>query len=139
MLDSVLLTLRTMGWLGIVLAILVIVNTVCGTMVNLSAGESFSWKKMLKGLFKSFVFYISSALAAVAFTILPFINEMITSHFGVVLLSTDLLNTLSSVAVLGIVISTVVYLSKKALNGIVSLANMCAGEKEVITWKVEDE
>lgn len=140
MLNSILITLYTMGWLGIVLGILVLVNTVCGTMVNLNSGESFSWKKMFKGIGKAFVFYCSAALTSVAFTILPYINEMITNHFGTILLSTDLLNTLSSVGILGIVVATVIYLSKKALSGIIDLANMCVGEKEVITWEViEDE
>lgn len=138
MLEAVLSTLATMGWLGIILGILVIVNTICGTVVNINNGEAFSWKKMFKGIFKALIFYGSAALTSVAFTMLPFINEMITTGFGVALISTDLLNMLSSVAVLGVVIAAVVFLGKKALQGVVNLANMCVGEKEVITWEVED-
>ena len=81
-------------------------------------------KKMLKGLAKAAIFYGSAICTSVAFTMLPYINEMIVNSFGVILLSTELLNTLSSVAVLGIVVSTVVVQAKKYtssstfLNGI---------------------
>lgn len=139
MLQAILSTLTTMGWLGIVLGILVVVNTVCGTVYNVHNGEEFSWKKMIKGVSKSIIFYVSAALTGVAFTMLPFINEMITSSFGVILLSADLLNTLSGVAVLGIVISTVVVQGKKAVLGIIDLANMSADVKEEITWEVIEE
>lgn len=138
MYEAIISTLTTMGWLGIILGILVLVNTICGTMVNLNNGEAFSFKKMFKGIFKSAVFYGSAALTSIAFTMLPFINEMITTGFGVALISTELLNTLSSIAVLGVVVATVVHLGKKALEGILNLANMAIGEKEVITWEVDD-
>lgn len=136
MLEAILSTLTTMGWLGVVLGILVIVNTVCGTVYNVHNGEQYSWKKMFKGIGKSVIFYVSAVLTGIACTILPFINEMITSSFGVILLSGDLLNTLSGVAVLGIVVSTVVVQAKKAIAGIVDLANMSADVKEEITWEV---
>lgn len=138
MLQAILSTLSTMGWLGVILGILVIVNTVCGTVYNVHNGEQYSWRKMFKGIGKAAIFYVSAALTAVAFTMLPFINEMITSSFGVILLSADLLNTLSGVAVLGIVVSTVVVQAKKAIQGIVDLANMSADVKEEITWEVVD-
>lgn len=136
MLEAILSTLTTMGWLGVVLGILVVVNTICGTVYNVHNGEQFSWKKMLKGIGKSVIFYVSAVLTGIACTILPFINEMITSSFGVILLSGDLLNTLSGVAVLGIVVATVVVQAKKAIAGIVDLANMSADVKEEITWEV---
>lgn len=140
MLQAILATLATMGWLGIVLGILVVVNTICGTVYNVHNGEQYSWKKMLKGLGKATIFYVSAALTSIAFTMIPFINEMITSSFGVILLSADLLNTLSAVAVLGVVVSTIVVQAKKAVKGIVELANMSADVKEEITWTViEDE
>lgn len=139
MLQAILSTLTTMGWLGIILGILVVVNTICGTVYNVHNGEQYSWKKMFKGIGKAAIFYVSAALTAVAFTMLPFINEMITSSFGVILLSADLLNTLSGVAVLGIVISTVVVQAKKAIQGIIDLANMSADVKEEITWEVIEE
>lgn len=142
MLEAIISTLGIMGWLGVILGILVIVNTVCGTVRNISNGESFSWKKMLKGIAKAAIFYGSAVCTSVAFTMLPYINEMIVNSFGVILLSTELLNTLSSVAVLAVVVSTVVVQAKKAIEGIVQLANLSIGE-EKITWEVieneEDE
>lgn len=138
MLEAIMSTLGIMGWLGVILGILVIVNTVCGTVTNITNGESFSWKKMLKGLAKATIFYGSAICTSVAFTMLPYINEMIVNSFGVILLSTELLNTLSSVAVLGIVVSTVVVQAKKAIEGIIKLANISVGE-EKITWEVIEE
>lgn len=139
MLEAIILTLKIMGWLGIVLGILVGVNIVTGTIVNIWSGkETFSWKKMLKGISKSVVFYFSAVAIGVAFTMLPFINEMITSAFGIMLLSNEMLNTLSSVGVLGVVVSTIVVQGKKAITGVVNLANI-SSDSEEITWKVEEE
>ena len=139
MLEAILSTLSIMGWLGVILGILVIVNTICGTIYNICSGkENFKWKKLFKGLGKAGIFYISAAFLSVAFTMLPFINEMITDAFGTVLISTELLNTLSSVGVLGVVASVIVIQAKKAIQGITSLANM-SSDTEVITWKVEEE
>lgn len=139
MLEAILSTLSIMGWLGIILGILVIVNTVCGTIYNICSGkENFKWKKLFKGLGKAGIFYIGAAFLSVAFTMLPFINEMITDSFGTMLISTELLNTLSSVGVLGVVASVIVIQAKKAIQGITNLANMSA-DTEVITWKVEEE
>ena len=138
MLEAIMSTLGIMGWLGVILGILVIVNTVCGTVTNITNGESFSWKKMLKGLAKAAIFYGSAICTSVAFTMLPYINEMIVNSFGVILLSTELLNTLSSVAVLGIVVSTVVVQAKKAIECIIKIANISVGE-EKITWEVIEE
>lgn len=139
MLEAILTTLKIMGWLGVVLALVVIVNTVCGTVFNISSKkESFSWKRLLKGLGKSLVFYLSATLMGVACTMLPYINEMITSAFGTVLLSNDILTTLSSVGVLGVVVAAIVSLGKKAIANVVKLANM-AYETEEITWNVEEE
>ena len=128
-----------MGWLGVVLALVVIVNTVCGTVFNISSKkETFSWSRLLKGLGKSLVFYLSATLMGVACTMLPYINEMITGAFGTVLLSNDILTTLSSVGVLGVVVAAIVSLGKKAIANVVKLANM-AYETEEITWNVEEE
>ena len=139
MLEAILSTLKIMGWLGVILGILVMVNTICGTVVNVSKGESFSWKKMLKGLAKAAIFYGSAVCTSVAFTVLPYINDMIINSFGVILLSTELLNTLSSVAVLAIVVATVIVQAKKAIQGVTDLANLSIGSEE-ITWEVvEDE
>ena len=139
MLKAILSTLSIMGWLGIILAILVVVNTVCGTVFNISEKkESFSWKRLFGGIGKAVVFYVAAALVRVAFTMLPYINEMITNSFGTILLSSELLTTLSSVGVLGVVVSAIVVQGKKAITNTVQLANM-SGNTEEITWKVEEE
>jgi len=139
MLEAILSTLSIMGWLGIILAILVVVNTVCGTVFNISEKkESFSWKRLFGGIGKAVVFYMAAALVGVAFTMLPYINEMITNSFGTILLSSELLTTLSSVGVLGVVVSAIVVQGKKAITNTVQLANM-SGNTEEITWKVEEE
>ena len=138
MVEAILKTLQIMGWLGIALIILATVNIVTGTLINIWSGkENFNESKMIKGIIKVLVFYICSVLVAVAFTILPFINEMITNAFGVILLSSELLNTLSSVAVLGVVTAAIVVQGKKAIQGIVDLANI-SSDTEVITWEVKD-
>lgn len=139
MLEAILTTLKIMGWLGVVLALVVIVNTVCGTVFNISSKkEIFSWARLFKGLGKSLIFYVSATLMGVACTMLPYINEMITKAFGTVLLSNDILTTLSSVGVLGVVVAAIVSLGKKAIANVVKLANM-AYETEEITWNVEEE
>lgn len=138
MIEAILKTLDIMGWLGVILGILAIVNIVTGTLINTWSGkEKFNIKKMIKGISKVATFYICAVLVGVAFTMLPFINEMITNAFGVILLSNDLLNTFSSVGVLGVVVTTIVAQAKKAIKGIVDLANISA-DSEIITWEVEE-
>ena len=139
MLEAILSTLSIMGWLGIILGILVIVNTICGTIYNICSGkEKFKWKKLFKGLGKAIIFYISSAFLSVALTMLPFINDMMANTFGTVLISTELLNTLSSVGVLSVVVSVIVVQAKKAVQGIMNLANINIDTK-VIANKKEEE
>lgn len=139
MLQTILSTLTTMGWLGIILAILVLVNTVCSTVYNIcTKKECFCWKKLFKGLAKAAIFYVSASLLSVALTMLPFINEMITNSLGVVLVSNETLNLLSGVGVLGVVVSVIIVQAKKAIQGITNLANM-SSDVETITWDVEDE
>ena len=139
MLDAILSTLSIMGWLGIILAILVVVNTTCGTIFNVfSKGEKFSWKRLLGGMGKAAVFYIAAALVSIACTMLPYINNMISDSFGVVLLTDDLLKTLSSVGVLGIVVSVITIQAKNAIKNTVQLANM-GNLPEEVTWNVEEE
>lgn len=140
MLEAIILTLKIMGWLGVILAILSSTNILTKTLTNVwSKKESFSWNKMFKGIGKVFVFYFSAVAVSVAFTILPFINEMITTFFGVMLISNDTLNTLSSTGILGIVMATVVSQGTKAIQSILELSKLSTGEKEEITWKVEEE
>ena len=142
MLEAIMEILRIMGWLGVVLGIIATVNLICGTIYNINDGQTFSWKKFFKGILKVVIFYISAVFVSVAFTMLPYINTMITDAFGVVLLSSELLNTLSSVAVLGIVVASVVTQAKKAFANISKLSTM-SSDVEVITWDViepeEDE
>ena len=142
MLEAIMEILKIMGWLGVVLGIIAIVNLVCGTIYNINDGQSFSWKKFFKGILKVVIFYISAVFVSIAFTMLPYINTMITDAFGVVLLSSELLNTLSSVAVLGIVVTSVVTQAKKAFVNIGKLSTM-SSDVEVITWDIiepeEDE
>ena len=139
MLEAILETLKIMGWLGIILGILVTVNITTSTIHNIwSSKELFSWKKMLKGIGKSLVFYLSAVAISVACTMLPYVNEMITASFGVMLVSNETLEVLSSVGILGIVMSTIVIQAKKAIAGISTLSNVSTSDEE-ITWKVEEE
>lgn len=139
MLNAILSTLGIMGWLGIVLMILVAVNTACGTVFNVfSKGEKFSWKRLLGGMGKALIFYIAAALVSVACAMLPYINNMITDSFGVMLLTDELLKTLSSVGVLGVVVSVITIQAKNAIKNTVQLANM-GNQTEEVTWNVEEE
>jgi hypothetical protein len=85
---------------------------------------------MIKGIIKVLVFFISSTFVAIAFTILPFINLMITNSFGTELISNELLNTFSNVGVLAIVISTITIQARKALDGVLKLANISSNIEE---------
>lgn len=139
MLEAIISILGTMGWLGIILGILVMVNIVTKTLNNVwSNKEAFCWSKMFRGIGKSVIFYICAVSISVAFTMLPFINEMIIDNFGIMLLSKELLDTLSAVGVLGVVISAIITHGKKALEGIIGLSTITTNTEEV-TWKVEDE
>lgn len=139
MLDAILEVLKIMGWLGVVLGILIITNTATGTLANLwHDKENFSWKKLLQGLVKAIIFYVSALFISVAFTMLPYINEMITAAFGEILISNDVLNTLSSVGVLGVVVAAIVVQAKKAIQNVVRLANGTEAAEE-ITWEVIEE
>lgn len=139
MLEAIIETLQIMGWLGVILGILVIVNITTSTIHNIWSGkEVFSWKKMLKGIGKSLVFYLGAAAISVACTMLPYVNEMITESFGVMLVANETLEVLSSIGILGIVMSTVVVQAKKAITGISTLSKVSTSDEE-ITWAVEEE
>ena len=138
MINAILKTLEIMGWLGIILIILSTTNIITSTLSNVWSGqEEYSWKKMIKGISKVIIFYLSSVAVSIAFTMLPFINEMITNAFGVILLSNDTLNTLSSVAILGVVLTTIVLQGKKAIQSILELSKLSTNENEEITWEVD--
>lgn len=135
---SILETLYVMGWMGIVLFLLAIVNIVGSTVYNVKQKqEGFSFKRLFGGLGRTALFYGSSIFVAVAFTIVPYINEMISSSFGVELFGSDMLQTLSSVGVLGVCVATIIKMGQKALEGIRRLSSVTAEEK--ITWEVEEE
>ena len=138
--DAILSTLYIMSWLGIVLFILSSTNIVTKTFANVwSKQEKFSWKKMFKGITKVVIFYASAVAVSVAFTILPFINEMTSNVFNVLLFNNDVLVTLSTVAVLATVAAAVVTQGKKAIESVIYLSSISTGAKEEITWKVEEE
>ena len=138
MLEAILSTLRIMGWLGIVLGILAIVNISTSTIYNIwSSKEKFSWKKLIKGFVKIAVFYASAAALSVAFTILPFINEMITTTFETELIGNDTLQTLSSVGVLGTVVTAIIMQGKRALTALIKMQEVSTSEE--ITWSIEEE
>ena len=138
MLEAIAETLKIMGMLGIVLFILAAVNIATGTIVNIwKNGETFSWIKMLKGIEKVLVFFASAIAISVAFTMLPYINDMIIDAFDVSLINAETLKTLSSVAVVGTVIAAVIVQGKKAIIGIGELANISSGTK--IEKKEEDK
>ena len=63
---------------------------------------------------------------------------MITEAFGVILVSSETLNTLSSVGVLAVVIAVIITQAKKAIENVVRLANT-SSNTEQITWPVEIE
>lgn len=132
MLEAIVSTLQIMGWLGIILGILVIVNITTKTIYNVwSSQELFSWKKMVRGIGKSVVFYLSAVAISVAFTMLPYVNEMITNSFGVMLVSNEMLETLSSVGVFSIVMTAVVLQAKKAIAGITEMLKVSTGDEQI--------
>lgn len=94
---------------------------------------------MLKGIIKVGVFYLSAVAVSIAFTMLPFVNEMITNVFGVILFSNDVLNTLSTVVILSTVAAVIVSQGKKAIESVINLSKISTGTKEEITWNVEEE
>lgn len=126
MLETIIEVLKIMGWLGIILGILTFVNTICGIITNLDRGEKFNLKKLLKGLLKAVMFYLSAVLTSIAFTMLPFINTMITKIFEIELLSSDTLNTLSTIAILGIIVAVIITQGKGAIENVNRLSIMSA-------------
>ena len=139
MLNAILEILAIMGWLGAILGILTLVNICTNTICNIwSSKELFSWKKFVKGIGKAIVFYLSAVAISVAFTMLPYVNGMIVKNFEVALISNETLEVLSSVGVLGVVITTIISEAKKAITGVISLSNITTSN-EKITWEVEED
>ena len=63
---------------------------------------------------------------------------MITDTFEIMLISSEMLETLSSVGVLGTVISAIVVQGKSAIAGVIALSKVSTNSEE-ITWTVEEE
>ncbi len=136
MYEAIISALKIVGWLGVILGILVLINTVCGIIFNINKnGQDFSWKILFRGLLKAIVFYGCAAALSIAFTMLPYVNEMITNIYGIQLIAQDTLHTLSTVAVLGVIVMAVVAQGKKALEGVSQLLSVKANNEE-ITWEV---
>lgn len=131
MIETILSTLKIMGWLGIVLGILVIVNITTSALYNTwSNQENFCRKKLLKGFVKALIFYLSAVALSIAFAILPYINIMISDTFDVLLIANETLDTLSSIGVLGTVIAAIVTQGKKAITSIAKFSEINTSTKE---------
>ena len=131
MIDTILTTLQIVGFLGIILGIELIVNTLTGMVYNMiEKGEKFSWKKLFQGIGKALVFYVSAGALSIAFTMLPYVNDMITDVFSIELISTETLNTLSTVGVLSIVIMAIITQGTKAMKGISNLISITDKKEE---------
>lgn len=137
MLETIMPTLSIMGYLGIILGILVLINTVCGIMKNMNEGQEFSFAILFRGLLKAVIFYACSSMMSVAFAMLPEVNAMIQNLTGIQLFGQETLNTLSSVAVFTVVVAAVTAQGKSALEGITGLLNVKINN-EAITWEVDD-
>lgn len=128
---SIMSTLKIMGLMGIVLFLLATVNTVCSTVYNVSGKkEKFSFKRLFGGIGKTLVFFASSVLLGVAFTLIPFVNEIISGVFGQALVSEDVLQSLSGVGVFGVCLAVIINQGKKALVGIQKLGQGSTGKEE---------
>ena len=130
--ESISATLNIILWIGAVLGLELVVNTLCGVIYNVGEGkEEFSWKKLLMGIGKALAFYVCVGLLSIAFTMLPFVNAMVVEVFGVELLSSAVLDTLSTAAIFGIAAAAITVQGKKAIEGIFSLAKMSLGNLEI--------
>ncbi len=140
MIENILITLEAMGLLGIILAILVVVNITTKTISNTWSGEeSFDSAKMGKGLLKAAIFYLSATATSVAFTILPDVVGIVSEISGFELIAAETLETLSSTGIFTIIIAIIVKEGKSALEGITSFTNIKTSIKEEITWEVIEE
>jgi len=136
--QALLQTLQVVGWLGIVLAIFLVINTTCGVIYNTNKnGEDFSWKTLFRGIRNAVVFYIGEGLLAIACTILPFINTMVTDTFGIQIFGEQALNNLSTVGVIGTIAYAVISQGTKAFKALKNILGVSAN-LEQITWEVVD-
>ena len=121
MIIALLTTLKIFSWIGLVLGLCASVNIIGKTISNVQKGEKFSWKKMFLGIGKVMLMWALAFILALACTILPYINIMIVNAYGVVLVSDEILNTLSVLSIVGIGITAIAKQGKKALEAIKSL------------------
>lgn len=128
--EAVCATLNIVMWIGVILGLLLVVNTMCGIICNLNKGEPFSWKKFFQGIGKAVAFYAGIALLSVVSTLLPFVNAMVVDVFGIELLSSAVLNTLSTAAIFGIAAAAITTQGRKALENIFELAKLSLGNIE---------
>lgn len=124
-------TLSIMGWLGLVLGLLTLVNVTCKAFYNVTQlKQKFSWNRIFHGFRKMLLFYLSSICVSVAFSILPYVNVMINEAFNIELISNEMLEQLSALGVLAICLNTIIAHGKKALQGITALGQLKNEEKE---------
>lgn len=129
--EAVCATLNIVMWIGVILGLLLIVNTMCGIICNLNKGESFSWNKFFQGIGKAVAFYAGIALLSVVSTLLPFINAMVVEVFKIELLSSSVLNTLSTAAIFGIAAAAITVQGKKALENLMNLSKISLNILEI--------
>lgn len=129
--EAVCATLNIVMWIGVILGLLLIVNTMCGIICNLNKGESFSWNKFFQGVGKAVAFYAGIALLSVVSTLLPFINAMVVEVFKIELLSSSVLNTLSTAAIFGIAAAAITVQGRKALENLMNLSKISLNTLEI--------
>ena len=138
--ESICATFNIILWIGAVLGLELVANTLCGVMCNVGEGkEDFSWKKLLMGIGKALAFYVCVGLLSIAFTMLPFVNAMVVDVFGVELLSSAVLDTLSTAAIFGIAAAAITVQGKKAIEGIFNLAKLSLGNLELKKKVIEEK
>ena len=106
MLEAIMEILRIMGWVGVVLGIIATVNLICGTNLLISTWSNIFLKKFFKGILKCNFLY-EAVFVSVAFTMLPYINTMITDALDR-LLSKAIIKHFIKCRSLGIVVASVV-------------------------------
>jgi len=137
--EAVCATLNIVMWIGVVLGLLLIVNTMCGIICNINKGEQFSWNKFFQGIGKALAFYLGIALLSVVSTLLPFVNAMVIEVFNIELLSSSVLSTLSTAAIFGIAAAAITVQGKKALENLFELAKLSVGNIELKKQMVAEE
>lgn len=137
--EAVCATLNIVMWIGVILGLLLIVNTMGGIICNLNKGESFSWNKFFQGIGKAVAFYAGIALLSVVSTLLPFINAMVVEVFKIELLSSSVLNTLSTAAIFGIAAAAITVQGKKALENLMNLSKISLNTLEIKETEEKEE